>query len=240
MCSPGDEDLHIHAPCHRVDEPLPDLPVRHEVGVLDPDAAARRLDRHVVEELRHRALVGARRRDRLGLLVPAETWARELLVPVQDLSGRVQPVLHEDALELRHDGAFDAQHHVAPLARVARVSAPAVVDSDAAAEADPAVHGHDFAMRPVAQAVDRVDPERPIGAHLHAGRLAARSRRAPSRDPTASISSRTSTPARARSASACANSEAVRPVVEDVDLDVDARLRARIASSIDGKISAPF
>ena len=164
----GDEDPHVHSALNGVDESAPDLSVRNEVGVLDPDRPPRPLDGHVVEQLRHGARVASRGRDRLGEQVAGRRGRRKLLRPVEDFSGRVNPVLREDGLELRDDGPLDPDHGLAPLIRIPGVARPPVVDTHASRESDTSVDRQDLPVRAVTDLVDRVDADGLVPLELHA------------------------------------------------------------------------
>jgi hypothetical protein len=109
--------------------------------------------------LGERGGVAVRHLDRLRQDVPRRFDRRIELVAGQDLAARVGPVLAEDRLHLRRDGAGGAHHDVAPLVRVAGVAQPLVGDAEAAGEADPAVHHQDLAVRPAADLVEAPQPD---------------------------------------------------------------------------------
>ena len=83
---------------------------------------------------------------------PADIQVRKVRFALQDLAGGLDPVVHERRLHLRNRGPFDAVVRVAPVLRRFGVAIPVVGDTDAAGEADLAVHDQELAVRAVVHA----------------------------------------------------------------------------------------
>ena len=135
------------------------------------DALDRRLDGDVIEHLRERRGVAARDLDRLRVDGTRPVGLRIKLLAREDLARRVRPVFREDRLHLVHDRPRDADLRVAPFARVAGVSKPALLDPEATRERHLPVHNEDLAMGPLAHLVDREESDGPVLAPVDTGLL---------------------------------------------------------------------
>jgi hypothetical protein len=71
------------------------------------------------------------------------------------LTRRLDPVVAEGRLELRHHRALHAEMDVPPVLGILGPAFPEIGDADAPGEAHPAVHHEDLPMRPVVEGFPR-------------------------------------------------------------------------------------
>ena len=171
MCGPGHQDPHPHAAASRRQQRLVDERVGHEVRRGDVDGPLGGGNGHQVHQMH---AVAARRRradEEVRVLTAGRRQRRELRRAVQHLAGRLDPVVVERRLELRHDRSFDPEVGLAPVVGILAVALPVVGDADPAGEGDLPVDDEQLAVRAVVQPPEVIPAQRPIALHAHAGVL---------------------------------------------------------------------
>jgi hypothetical protein len=90
---------------------------------------------------------------------------------VQHRTGRLDPVVVEGRLELRHHGPLDAEMDVPPVFGILGPALPVIGNPDAPGKAHPAIHHEDLAMGPVVEPAEVEPAKRTIPVDLGAGVL---------------------------------------------------------------------
>jgi hypothetical protein len=140
------DDFHFHSSPERIEQGLHAESVRNEVSVRDPNVATSGSDRDQQHQPSAVRAFAGRTLEDLAHVVTGRFQFWKILVTVEQLRARLEPVIDERLLHLRDGRTFQTIMRITPATRGAPVALPVVRDPRPAEVTSPSINDEQLAM----------------------------------------------------------------------------------------------